>query len=84
MSKATCTVSGTTMFGLVMRLFFAFARSRAAFTTSKIDSVPPLVIVPTVLGPPLSIDAVMRTTSASMRRRLWKAIGFRPFSAKKR
>jgi len=39
-------------------------------------------MVPTVLGPPWSMAAVMRTTSASMRRRLANAMGFRPFSEK--
>jgi len=40
------------------------------------------VSVPTVSGPPWKSPAVMRTTSASMRRRLLKAIGLRPFSEK--
>jgi hypothetical protein len=59
-----------------------FARSRAAFTARRIDSVPPDVMVPTVSGPPESMLALMRTTSASILRRLLKAIGFRPFSEK--
>lgn len=45
--------------------------------------MPPLVIVPTTSGPPLTMVAAIRTTSASMRLRLWNAIGFRAFSEKK-
>ena len=51
-------------------------------TLMSTDSVPPLVIVPTVSGPTWSIDAVMRTTSASIRRRLGNVIGLSAFSAK--
>ena len=44
--------------------------------------MPPLVMVPTTSGPPLTIAAAMRTTSASMRRSDWKAMGLRAFSEK--
>ena len=80
MSNATCALSGRTISGFVMPRFLP--RSRYAFTAINTDSVPPVVMVPVASGPPFSIVAVIRTTSASMRRRLLKAIGLRAFSEK--
>lgn len=44
----------------------ALAWSRYALSAMRMDSVPPLVMVPTVVGPPLKSLRVMETTSASI------------------
>jgi hypothetical protein len=46
-----------------------------------IDSVPPLVKLPTAVGSP-RCSAVMASTSFSMRSRLGKTVGSRPFTSR--
>ncbi len=64
------TITGRRIHGRLRR-----ARSRSAATATRIDSVPPEVSAPTVDGGPWNSAAAAWVTSASMRRRLWKAIG---------
>jgi len=75
LSKAGCTVRGATSCGRRIHGRLARACSRYAATAHRIDSVPPEVRLPTVDGGPCIKDAAIWVTSASMRRRLWNAIG---------
>lgn len=55
----------------------------ASLAESRMLSDPPEAMVPTTLSSPLSMVAVIRTTSASKRRKLGKAMGLRAFSEMK-
>ena len=79
--KAAWALSATTISGSVTPRS-ALARSRAAFTAHRIDSVPPLVRKPAAESGPWRSSAVHPTTSAWMAPRDGKAIVLRAFSCR--